>query len=71
MRRHFHSALTRDYIGWSLYHPKIGYFNRPGVIHSPPAIPFQQLTGGGAYKKHVAGLVRIASVYSVFCRAYD
>ena len=46
--------LTRDFISYSLYDRAHGYFNRPGIIHSPPPLSFQSFLGGGAYKKHVA-----------------
>jgi hypothetical protein len=53
---HQTGLLTRDFIGYSLYDRNVGYFNKPGIIHSPPELPFKEFLGGGAYKKHVAML---------------
>lgn len=51
-------CLTRDFIGYSLYDRKHGYFNKKGVINSPPELSFQLFVGSGAYRKHVALLYK-------------
>lgn len=50
--------LVRDFIDFSLYDPVIGYFNKPSVIFSPPALLFKDYIGMGSYKKHVNSIYK-------------
>ena len=46
--------MLRDFINYSLYDLRRGYFNKEGIIYSPPPVDFKNFVGIAAYKKHVS-----------------